>query len=135
MGRSCRPVDGETRRGTRDCGSVGWPTPAKRTATSRVSDLLRSVLPEVLEDLTGRELARGAHHAAARVGPGAALVVAVDRRPVPRPAPRGQEEKNLRREELGGEDVALAQADRSLDVEGRPDLALQDELAEAREER
>src|SRR6476661_9119851 len=69
------------------------------------------------------------------MGPGAALVVAVDRRPVLRPARRRPEEEHLRREELAGEDVALAETDRSLDVERRPDLALEDEVAEAREER
>src|SRR5690349_16806674 len=95
----------------------------------------RSVPGEVLEDLAGRELARRAHHAAARVRPGAALVVAVDRRPVLGPARRWPEEEHLRREELAGEDVALAEPDRPFDVERRPDLALEDEVPEAREER
>ena len=43
-------------------------------------------------------------------------------------------EEHLRREELAGEDVALGQADRPLDVERRANLALEHQVAEAREE-
>ena len=66
----------------------------------------------------------------------AALVVAVDRasRYCDQPG-AGPEEVHLRREELAGEDVALGQADRPLDVERRLHLALEHEVAEAREER
>src|SRR4051812_14279277 len=65
---------------------------------------------EVLDDLLAGELAGRAHHAAARVGAGAALVVALDRRPVLAPAGGGPEEVHLRREELTGEDVPLGEA-------------------------
>ena len=89
----------------------------------------------VLEDPLRRQLAGRAHDAAAGMRPRPALVVAVDRRGVLAPAGGRPEEVHLRREELAGEDVALGQADRPLDVERRPDLALEDEVAEAREER
>src|SRR6185312_4432664 len=89
----------------------------------------------VLEDRGGRELARRAHHAAARVRARAALVVALDRGPVVRPADRRPHEPHLRGEELAREDVALGQADRPLDVERRAHLALEDERPEAGEER
>src|SRR6185312_7232707 len=78
----------------------------------------------VLQDRGGGELARRAHHAAAGVRARAALVVALDRGPVVRPANRGPHEPHLRGEELAREDVALGQADRPLDVERRPNLAL-----------
>ena len=84
---------------------VGRRQPARSTQASD--------LGPVLEDLAGGELARRAHDAAARVGAGAALVVAVDRRPVLRPARRRPEEEHLRGEELAGEDVALADGPRS----------------------
>ena len=67
--------------------------------------------------------------------PGPALVVAVDRRRVLAPAGGRPEEVHLGRQELAGEDVALGQADRPLDVERRPDLALEHEVPKAREER
>src|SRR6185436_9953796 len=95
----------------------------------------RPGLRAILQDLAGRELAGRAHHAAAGMRPGAALVVAVDRRPILRPAGRRAEQPHLRRQELAGEDVPFRQADGPLDVEGRPDFALEDEVPEAREER
>ncbi len=90
---------------------------------------------EVLEHLPARQLARGAHHAAAGMGAGPALVVPVDRRPVLAPARRRPEEVHLRGEELPGEDVALAEPDHPLDVERGDDLTVVHQVAEAGEER
>src|SRR6185295_609547 len=93
----------------------------------------RAALGAILEDLSGRELARPTGDAPARMRPRTALVVAIDRRPVLRPARCRPEEEHLRREELAGEDVPLGQADRPLDVERRADLALEHEVPEPRE--
>src|SRR5688572_11649779 len=95
----------------------------------------RSVPPEVLQDPLRRELAWRAHDASTRVRAGAALVVAVDRRSVLAPARCGSEEIHLRRQELTGEDVALAESDRPFDVERRHDLPMQHKVGKAREER
>src|SRR6185436_8379183 len=84
----------------------------------------------VLEDRRGGELARRAHDAAARMRARAALVVALDRRSVVRPPDRRSHEPHLRGQELAGEDVALGQADRPLDVQRRSDLALEHEIPE-----
>src|SRR4029079_3517951 len=91
-------------------------------------------LGAILEDLARRELARCAHHAATRVRAGATLVGAVDPRTVLRPAGRRPEEEHLRSEELAGEDIPLGEADGPLEVERRPDIEMQHEISEAREE-
>ena len=103
------------------------PVPFPARAAGAVDALAAARPLAVLEDRLRRELARRAHDAAARVRAGAALVVAGDRGPVVRPADRRPHEPHLRREELAREDVALGQADGPLDVERRPDLALEDE--------
>ena len=69
------------------------------------------------------------------MGARAALVVAVDRGAVLVPAGRRPEEVHLRRQELAGEDVALAEADDALDVERGDHFAMQHQIAEAGEER
>src|SRR3954471_7276735 len=101
----------------------------------RRHDPRTSVLAEVLEDPFRGKLPGRTHHAPAGMGSGAALVVAVNRGAVLAPAGSRPEEVHLWREELPGEDVPLGQPDLPLDIERRDDLAMEDQVAEAREER
>src|SRR4051812_801535 len=90
---------------------------------------------QVPDDLLGRQLAGTTGDASARMRPRTTLVVAVDRRAVLVPSRRRAEEVHLRRQELAGEDVALAESDDALDVERCDDLPVQHQVAEPGEER
>src|SRR5688572_18165341 len=114
---------------SRCCGTPPDTTDSPRAGEAELRLAPRGAAP-VVEDLAGRQAARGTHHAAARVGPRAALVVAGDRGAVLGPARRGTEEEHLGRQELSGEDVPLRQADGPLDVEWRDHLAVEDQVAE-----
>src|SRR5262245_32877770 len=119
-------MPGEAKTGVLTCLRLGSRTRHGHPQVCGGWSAERAAVPvlEVAQDLLAGQAAGGTHHAAAGVGAGAALVVAVDRRAVLAPPRRGPEEVHLRGEELAGEDVALRQPDRALDVEGRLDLAL-----------
>src|SRR3954470_21927929 len=72
------------------------------------------------------------HDAAAGVCRRAAHVEPLHRRLVLRPAGRGAEEEELLQRQLSLEDVAFRQAEVPLDVEGRQDLAVQDDVLDVR---
>src|SRR5262245_53528063 len=82
--------------------------------------------------LPRRVAAAGAHHAAARVRPGAAEVEPLDRRPVARPAGDRPHEEDLVRRDLAVEDVPAGEPEALLQVPGREHLAVHDRVADVR---
>ncbi len=81
--------------------------------------------PAVLQDPLRRVVAAGAHHAAARVRPGAAQVEAVDRRGVLGEQGRGPHEGHLVEPLLALEDRAAREAEDALQVRRREHLVVE----------
>src|ERR687888_2512888 len=87
---------------------------------------------QVLQNLPARVRARGAGDAAAGVRARAAEVEAAKRRAVLRPADEGAEGVELVERHLAVERVAARQAVLAFEVEGRDDLAAENQFAQVR---